>query len=101
MRFIHGGIERKHEDKNIFYCYLLTPIAQKIMYMNKREYGGGLDKFEPNDLNNSYVLDTQVLNSQDKKIILDIYNKLKVHETSSLISELNNVFSPYILSSAV
>ena len=92
---------KKEEDINIFFCYLLTPIAQKIMYMNKREYGGGLDKFEPNDLNNSYVLDTQVLDSQDKKTILDIYNKLKVHETSSLISELNNVFSPYILSPAV
>lgn len=91
----------KEEDINIFFCYLLTPIAQKIMYMNKREYGGGLDKFEPNDLNNSYVLDTQVLECQDKKTVLDIYNKLKIHGTSSLISELNNIFSSYILPSAV
>ena len=92
---------KKEEDINIFFCYLLTPVAQKIMYMNKREYGDGLDKFEPNDLNNSYVLNTQVLKLQDKKIIIDIYNKLKIQESIDLISELNSIFSSYVLSSVV
>ncbi len=52
-------------------------------------------------LNNSYVLNTQILDSQDKKTILDIYNKLKFHETTDLISELNSIFSPYVLSVVV
>ena len=91
----------KEEDINIFFCYLLTPIAQKIISMNKREYGGGLDKFEPNDLNDSYVLNTQILDSRDKKTILEIYNRLQLPEKTDLISKLNNIFSSYVLSSTI
>lgn len=83
------------DDINIFFCYLQTPIAQKILRMNKREYGEGLDKFEPNDLNNAMILNPTVLSEQDKKIILSIYNECK--DTNKLdIERLNEIFTKYI-----
>ena len=83
------------EDINIFFCYLQTPIAQKILRMNKREYGEGLDKFEPNDLNNAMILNLDVISKEDKKDILNIYNLCKNGELLD-IDNLNSIFMKYI-----
>lgn len=86
------------ENINIFFCYLLTPICQTILKKNKREYGDGLDKFEPNDLNNSSVLDISVISHPDKEKILIEYEKIKsTGVNDSIISLLNSIFSSYIL----
>lgn len=78
---------------NILFCYLLTPIAQTILFKNKREYGNQLDKFEPNDLNNAHVINIFNLSSQTKEDILKIYNKLHLTDnTSPYISKLNDIF---------
>ncbi len=82
---------------NVFFCYLLTPICQQILYENKREYGNGLDKFEPNDLNEAKVLDIFVVQKEDIDKILGIYRELKGNRYSySKIEELNFIFSKYI-----
>jgi adenine-specific DNA-methyltransferase len=39
---------------NKIFLYLFSDIGQKIIQINKRSYGGKLEKFEPNDLNESY-----------------------------------------------
>ena len=89
--------EIKENDINILFCYLLTPIAQKILRMNKREYGDGLDKFEPNDLNNAYVLDTSKVTNEKKKRILHLYCKLKDSKNNQdVINELNAIFEEII-----
>lgn len=77
---------------NIYFCYLITPIAQEILFLNKREYGDGLDKFEPNDLNEAFVLDVNVISEDDKKTILAIYDNLN----EGGIDELNMLFKKYI-----
>lgn len=83
---------------NVFYCYLLTPVCQDLFDNCKREYGGGLDKFEPNDLNNAKVLDISLISNGDVNKILDLYNELRKQnkEPSSIISDLNEIFKLYI-----
>lgn len=84
------------EDINLTFCYLLTPIAQEILKMNKREYGEGLDKFEPNDLNNSYILDVSQIPNADKNNILEIYEEMKENPNGHYIEELNQIFTRII-----
>lgn len=92
--------ERYSDEKyiNILYCYLLTPICHRILQKNKREYGGGLDKFEPNDLNEAYVIDISSISNEDIINILDLYEQLKMDESNSseIIEKLNNIFESYI-----
>ncbi len=84
---------------NIFYCYLLSPICQTLLKKCKREYGGGLDKFEPNDLNNAKVLDISVISKTDTIEILELYNQIKAGKTDSskIIERLNNIFVSYMM----
>lgn len=84
---------------NILFCYLLTPISQHILKTNKREYGGGLDKFEPNDLNNAQILNIEVISADDADKILSLYDQLKQNEKccSEVILNLNNIFCSYLM----
>ena len=45
---------RRYED--IIFIYLNTEFAKELLNREKREYGNGLSKFEPNDINKSYIL---------------------------------------------
>ena len=83
------------EEINIFFSYLLTPIAQEILYLNKREYGNGLNKFEPNDLNNAMVINIDKIEIKDRNEILKLYNQLKLEENEIFIKELNSIFLKY------
>ena len=83
------------EYVNILFCYLLTPVAQRLLYTNKREYGEGLDKFEPNDINNSMILDFRLITKEDKNIIEEIYKEYKKNKTIN-IEKLDKLFSKYI-----
>lgn len=93
--------EEYNNDKtaNILFCYLLTPISQYILKTNKREYGGGLDKFEPNDLNNAQILNIDVISDDDSIKILSLYEQLKRNEQrySEVIETLNNIFCSYLM----
>ncbi len=46
------------EDKtDLLTAYLLTRVARALLLENRREYGDGLQKLEPNDLSSAFVLD--------------------------------------------
>lgn len=94
----HGMHFKDYDEEkiNLLFCYLLTPLAQKILYKNKREYGEGLDKFEPNDLNTAYVLDVDVITKKDRKKIADIYEELKHNSNNQLINNLDSIYSKYV-----
>lgn len=77
---------------NILFCYLLTPIAQKILKQYKREYGNGLDKFEPNDINNSKILDLRILSAEDVDKINSIYFEI----SNDKIDDLDAIFRKYL-----
>ncbi len=96
----HGVYLKEYDKKttDVFFCYLLTPICREILYANKREYGNGLDKFEPNDLNNSKVFDVSKLDAVDFEGVLAIYEKIKQNGVcEEYLTELNYIFSEYIV----
>lgn len=59
-------------DTDILFAYLITDMAKEIFLDNCRQYGNGLIKFEPNDLNRGYVADLRLLSEKEKEIILNI-----------------------------
>jgi len=70
-----------YPNQNLFYkinidllfAYLLTDVANQIFSDNRREYGDGLKKYEPNDLNNALMLDLSKLDNKTENEIIDLY----------------------------
>ncbi|HPI19030.1 MAG TPA: Eco57I restriction-modification methylase domain-containing protein, partial [Candidatus Kapabacteria bacterium] len=58
---------------DLLFAYLLTDVAKKIFNDNRREYGDGLRKFEPNDLNNALMLDLSKLDKAAESKIINLY----------------------------
>jgi len=46
---------------DILFLYLNTSFAKELINKEKREYGNGLEKFEPNDINKAYAFDFNFL----------------------------------------
>lgn len=59
---------------DLLFAYLLTDTAHKIFEDNRREYGNGLQKYEPNDLNKAKVLDLTLLDEDTVHQILQHYH---------------------------
>lgn len=81
---------------DLLFAYLLTDVAKQIFNDNRREYGDGLKKFEPNDLNNALMLNLSMLDENTEKYIIKLYNEyrksvLKNNEDSSKIDEINEI----------
>lgn len=60
-------------DVDLLFAYLQTSIAREIFSDNRREYGDGLKKFEPNDLNNGLMLDLSRLTQTEKDEIKTLH----------------------------
>lgn len=65
--FYPSDIGKNYLD--IFFLYLHSKIARELFDREKREYGNGLEKFEPNDLNKSMMIDFRLLENQDKSVL--------------------------------
>ena len=70
--------DKKYLD--ILFIYLNTNFAKKLFDYEKREYGDGLEKFEPNDINKSLIFNFNTLSSED-------FDNLKDLQTTLLNSE--------------
>lgn len=73
-------------DVDLLFAYLLTDIAKEIFSDNRREYGDGLKKFEPNDLNNGLMLDLSQLTEEERsdiKILYHTYRKSIIQNQAS------------------
>jgi adenine-specific DNA-methyltransferase len=82
---------------DVLFAYLLTDVAREIFEDNRREYGNGLQKFEPNDLNKAMMLDLKLLDKKTENRIIELYNKyrdtaIKKSPDDSFLSEINNIF---------
>ena len=82
---------------DVLFAYLLTDVAREIFEDNRREYGNGLQKFEPNDLNKAMMLDLTLLDKETENKILELYKKYR--ETAinklpddSFLFEINDIF---------
>jgi len=64
-------------DTDILFAYLITDTAKEIFLDNSRQYGNGLVKFEPNDLNKGMAVDLSILNTEERNCIVDIYTFIK------------------------
>ena len=52
---------------SLLFAYLISNTAKEIFNRNRREYGNGLQKFEPGDINKSMMLDIDKLPRKAKK----------------------------------
>lgn len=64
-------------DIDLLFAYLLTDTAKQIFEDNSRQYGNGLQKFEPNDLNKGMMLDLGLLDIQISDEILTMYREYR------------------------
>ena len=87
---------------DILMAYLITDVAREIFNDNRREYGDGLEKFEPNDLNNSKVIDLQVVSQNSVIEILEVFNCYRVSVLQNrpditLLELLNRIYSNLLI----
>lgn len=74
---------------DLLFAYLLTDVAKNIFSDNRREYGNGLKKFEPNDLNKSKMLDLSKLSKSKVEEILQLYSNYKKTKNEKHIDEID------------
>lgn len=63
---------------DLLFAYLLTNTAKIILKDNSREYGNGLEKFEPNDINKGMMLNLGILDEKTISQILELYNTYRL-----------------------
>ena len=67
---------------DLLFAYLLTDISKEIFNDNRREYGNGLHKFEPNDINKALMVDLDKISKTDEERILNLYCEYRKSELS-------------------
>lgn len=80
-------------DTDILFAYLVTNVAKEIFLDNSRQYGNGLVKFEPNDLNKGNVVDLRKLTTEEKVFVLRAYDIL--HQYGSLCNQTISVLDDF------
>lgn len=66
-------------DTDILFAYLITDVAKEIFLDNARQYGNGLVKFEPNDLNKGNAVDLRLLTTEEKNFICKASTNLQYY----------------------
>lgn len=77
---------------DLLFAYLLTPTAQQIFEDNSREYGNGLTKFEPNDLNKGNILNLSKLSNKSKHKIESLNACRSDDNFLDVIEKTNDIF---------
>jgi adenine-specific DNA-methyltransferase len=77
---------------DLLFAYLLTNTAKQIFEDNCREYGNGLQKFEPNDLNKSKIPELEKLSQTNRQTIESLYREYTVTNNSQSIDEIDRLF---------
>jgi len=78
-------------DADILFAYLLTDMACQIFLDNSRQYGNGLVKFEPNDLNKAKVVDLGQLSEREKEDIKRLYHAYRAGEDRRYIDAIEDI----------
>lgn len=90
--FYPTELGKKYLD--ILFLYLNTKMAKDLINREKREYGNGLGKFEPNDINKSPALDFQLLSKKQLASLKSLQKRLlmdKNIDAKEIIQEAENV----------
>lgn len=62
---------------DILFSCLISPCVKKLIMRNRKILGSGLERFQPNDLNDAMMPDLRRLSLSDAEEIISIYNDLK------------------------
>ncbi len=84
-------------DPDLLFAYLISDTAKQLFSVSRREYGNGLSKFEPNDLNKSYMLDIGSLNQYDKNRLREIYRENKKSDNRTFIEDIDTILNDHFL----
>ena len=91
--------EKGADNLDLLMAYLMSPICQEVFFKQRREYGNGLAKFEPNDLNESQILDLEMIRTDLKESIEAKYRMIREAiitgregETRHAIEEMDSIF---------
>ena len=68
----------------LLFAYLISNTARLIFLDNGREYGNGLSKFEPNDLNKGMMLDLRMLDEGIKQEILRAFDSYQQGDSDAI-----------------
>ncbi len=78
-------------------CYFNSGICGEIQVIARREYGGGLHKFEPKDLEKLLVLDVTKLKKPDLELLANLFDNLCISkDPEHLKSEMDIVIRKII-----
>lgn len=94
----HPSKEYDNEtDISTIFCCLCSEVVKKLLFRNKREYGDKLDKYEPNDLNESYIIDPHRISDNDKnamKEFCDAYRRNRDRER--FVESIDSLLAKYL-----
>ena len=97
--FYPTEIGKKYLD--ILFIYINTNFAKNLFDREKREYGNGLEKFEPNDINKSLILNFEIISEKDidllEKLQKQILNKDSKNRLN-IIEDADSIFRSYLQS---
>ncbi|MBU3844757.1 MAG: N-6 DNA methylase [Candidatus Anaerobiospirillum pullicola] len=65
-------------NTDLIFAYLLTPLAKDIIMQNRREYGGGLEKLEPLDINHAVCVNFAAMSEKQRSKILELYGQYRM-----------------------
>ena len=87
---------------DLLMAYLLSDVSKEILNDERREYGGGLNKFEPNDLNKAKVIDLEVIDPGTGQHIEKVYKRyresiLRSQPDIEALKTLNDIFSSILI----
>ncbi len=85
---------------DLLFAYLLADVAKQIFDDNRREYGNGLKKFEPNDINKAKMLDLELLDNETEQQILELYRLYREsviadNPNEKFVNQINDIFLEY------
>lgn len=85
------------KDRLLFIAYLLSDISIFMLESCKREYGNGLSKLEPNDINNSLMLDIFGMRDATKQQIISLFSKYLMvarnnEPDATIMEQISNIF---------
>lgn len=76
---------------DLFFTYLLTDLAKEIFADNAREYGNGLQKFEPNDLNTAMMIDLANMPISTQTTIENLYHQNAPNNSWDFLKDVNDM----------
>lgn len=97
----HSVFILQKDKTELIFAYLLTDLAKEIILQNRREYGGGLEKLEPLDINHAACINFNQMPYADEQDVLQLYRKYRqqiLHtnpnfkEVSLLIEKMSAIF---------